>query len=329
MGINMVKRILDKVVCGKDITVDEANILINPELTDFNELIQKANLLTRCAFGNEISMCAIYPAKVGLCSSDCAFCAQSAHHNCDVAHIQVGALDESEIINNAKELWRQGVQRYSLVTSGERLTDTEFDRILHIFQRLSKDTGIGLCASLGSLTTDRAVKLTDVGVSRYHHNIETSRSYFLQICSTHSYDDKIRTINIARQVGMEICCGGIIAMGETSVQRVEMAFALKELNVDCIPINILNPIPGTRLEYQKSLNTDEILRTIAVFRFILPNKVLKFAGGREKALGSDEYRGYAAGINSMLVGNYLTTGGKDFNQEIQNLEAVGLVKSRT
>lgn len=322
---NTVNQILDNALQGKGITVSEANTLINPELTNLDELIQASNIVTRRFFGNEISMCAIYPAKVGLCSGDCAFCAQSAHHKCDVNPVKVSALDKNEIIDNAKELWRSGVRHYSLVTSGEHLTNMEFDNILDIFQSLSKEVGIDLCASLGSLTMDRAVKLKGAGVSRYHHNIETSRSYFPEICSTHSYDDKIDTIRIARQAGMEICCGGIIGMGETSRQRVEMAFALKELDVDCVPINILNRIPGTRLEDQIPLHIDEILRTIAVLRLILPDKSLKFAGGREKAMGSDEYMGYTAGINAMLVGNYLTTSGKSFKQEMQNLEAVGFV----
>lgn len=323
MERSLTKQILDKAMRGKGIAPDEANILISPEVTDLNELIQAANLVTRRFFANEISMCAIYPAKVGLCSGDCAFCAQSIHHNCEVAPVGVCALDENEIINHAKELWRLGVRRYSLVTSGEHLTDTEFDRILHIFQRVRVETEIGLCASLGSLTTARAVKLKGVGVSRYHHNIETSRSHFPQICSTHSYDDKLKTIHIARQAGMEVCCGGILAMGETPGQRVELAFALKELDVDCIPINILNPIHGTRLENQKPLKPDEILRTIAVFRLIMPNKALKFAGGRQLALGGDEYSGYTAGMNSLLVGNYLTTTGKTVAQELHHLEAVG------
>lgn len=324
---NISNPIFEKALSGQALTAEEANILIDPKLTPLDELMQVANTITRRYFKNEISMCAIYAAKVGLCSGDCAFCAQSVFHDCDVLPIEVSTLNEDEIIENAKELWRLGVSSYSLVTSGEELTDAEFERVLHIFQRLSRETGIGLCASLGSLTLDRAVQLKNVGVSRYHHNIETSRSYFPQICSTHCYDDKISTLDIVRQAGMGICCGGIIAMGETCEQRVEMAFSLKKLDVDCIPINILNPIHGTRLEQQKPLDADEILRTIAVFRLILPDKVLKFAGGREKALDSNEYRGYTAGINSMLVGNYLTTSGKDFNQEIYNLEAVGLVAS--
>lgn len=321
---NLSSSILEKALNGQSLTVEEANILIDPNLTPLEELMKTAHTITNQHFGNKISMCAIFPAKVGLCSGDCAFCAQSVHHNCDVSTIEIKSLNEDEIIKNAKELWRLGVSSYSLVTSGEELTDEEFDHILHIFQRLKNETEIGLCASLGNLTLDRAIRLKNIGVSRYHHNIETSRRYFPLICSTHSYDDKIKTINTIRQVGMDICCGGIIAMGETFEDRIEMAFVLKELDVDCIPINILNPIQYTKLENQKPLNTDEILRTIAVFRLILPNKVLKFAGGREKALGSDEYIGYMAGINSLLVGNYLTTSGKDFKEEIENLKVVGL-----
>lgn len=318
-----VKQIFDKALTGEGITFSEANILINSELTSLEELIKTSNILTSRSFGNRISMCAIYPAKVGQCSGDCAFCAQSSHHSCDVVPVNVSELSENKIVKNAKKLCSIGVKRYSLVTSGERLTEKEFDRILHIFKRLSEETEIGLCASLGSLTIDRAVKLKNVGVTRYHHNIETSSSYFPKICSTHSYDDKIETIEIARQIGMEICSGGIIAMGETPRQRIEMAFELKDLDVDCIPINILNPIKGTKLENQRELTTDEIIRTIAVFRLIMPNKALRFAGGREKALGADEYKGYKAGINSMIVGNYLTTNGKDLKEAIHILEASG------
>ena len=305
------------------ITVEEAHILMNPQLTKLDKLMEASALVTRNSFGNVISMCAIYPAKVGRCSGDCAYCAQSAHHTSDVTLVNVNELDENEIVDNAKELWRLGVRRYSLVTSGECLTDTEFEGILHIFDRLHKETKIDLCGSLGSLTPDRATKLKTVGVTRYHHNIETSPSYFPNICSTHTFEDKLATIRIAQEVGLELCCGGIIGMGETPSQRVEMAFALKEIDMNCVPINILNPISGTRLEYQNPLSVDEILRTIAVFRLILPNKVLRFAGGREKALGKEEYRGYVAGINSMLVGNYLTTKGKPFEEEIHNIETAG------
>ena len=316
--------LLNQILSGDDITFDQALTLGELDDNQLNELFLAALRVTRHFYGNRVDLCSIINAKSGRCSENCAFCAQSARHKSNVMPVEVSSLDENEIIKNAKELWRSGVSRFSLVTSGEFVTDAEFDRILHIFKRLHKETKIGLCASLGRLTLERATKLKDAGISRYHHNIETSRSYFSQICSTHSYDDKINTINIARELGLEVCCGGIISMDETPEQRVEMAFGLKELDVDCIPINILNPIVGTRLEHQKPLSTDEIMRTIAVFRLILPDKTLRFAGGRERALGADEYKGYSSGINAMLVGNYLTTPGKAVEREALNLRMVQL-----
>ena len=317
------KQILDKALNGIPLSFEDAKILINPQITQLDEIIRVANIVTRRYFGNKIDMCAIYPAKVGQCFGDCAFCAQSIHHNCNVETIHTSELNENNIIVNAKKLHQLGVSHYSLVTSGEYLTDTEFNKIISIFYKIKTETSITLCASLGTLTLERARKLKDIGVSRYHHNIETSPSYFSKICSTHTYSDKIKTINIAHKVGLEICCGGIISMGETATERVEMAFAIKKLNVACVPINILNPIPGTRLETQKLLNTEEILRTIAVFRLIFQDKPLKFAGGRDKALEQDEYLGYDAGINGMIVGNYLTTSGKPFEDELHNLKKAG------
>jgi len=319
----LTREILEKAASGRVIEFEEAKILMNSNMTPLNELIRVSSMITRRNFGSKIDMCAIYPAKIGLCSGDCAFCAQSAHNQCDVKIINTSELDDNDIVENARELYRLGVGHYSLVTSGEYLTDTEFDKIVGIFKNIKKETKIALCASLGTLTLGRAVRLKEAGVSRYHHNIETSRSNFAKICSTHSYDDKIKTINIAQQAGLEVCCGGIISMGETAEQRVEMAFAIREMNVICVPINILNPIPGTRLENQVLLSGDDILRTIAVFRLILQDKALRFAGGRDKAMGKDEYLGYNVGMNAMIVGNYLTTEGKSFEEEIRNLRKAG------
>ena len=318
-----IKQILDKALTGTALSFDDAKILINPHMAQLDEIIHVANIITRRNFSNKIDMCAIYPAKVGQCFGDCAFCSQSVHHNCNIETIHTSELNENNIVSNAKKLHQLGISHYSLVTSGEYLTDIEFDKILSIFRKIKTETSITLCASLGTLTLERAQKLKDIGVSRYHHNVETSPSYFPKICSTHTYEDKIKTINIAHKVGLEICCGGIISMGETAIERVEMAFAIKKLNVTCVPINILNPILGTPLEKQKLLTSEEILRTIAVFRLILQDMPLKFAGGRDKALGKDEYLGYNAGINGMIVGNYLTTLGKPFEDEIHNLKKVG------
>jgi len=294
------RKILDKVANGTTIEFEEAKILMDSNITPLDELIRTSSTITRRNFGNKIDMCAIYPAKIGRCSGDCAFCAQSVHHKCDVEIINTNELNDNDIVENAKELYRLGVRHYSLVTSGEYLTDAEFDKIVAIFKNIKREAKIDLCASLGTLTFERAVRLKEAGVSRYHHNI-------------------------AHQAGLEVCCGGIISMGETAEQRVEVAFAIKEMNVTCVPINILNPISGTRLENQALLDTDDILRTIAVFRLVLQDKSLRFAGGRDNAMGKDEYLGYDAGMNAMIVGNYLTTEGKSFEEEMRNLRKAGYI----
>ena len=318
------KEILSDALGGKIITKEDAEILMDPIQTGLNSLIDVSRKITEDNFDNVVEMCAIFPAKVGLCSGDCAYCAQSVHHNCGVENVSPSALDINVILEAAKKYYNSGVNRYSLVTSGEKLTDQEFESILEICRRIKTETNIALCASLGSLTTERARKLMEIGVTRYHHNIETSRNYFSKICTTHSFDEKLNTIAIAKSAGMEICCGGIISMGESATDRIDMAFELKNLDVDCVPINILNPIPGTKLENQKILPVEDLLRTIAVFRIILPSKRLRFAGGRENAFGEEEYRGLIAGINSMIVGNYLTTDGKIIEKEIRNIKKAGL-----
>ena len=317
------KEILKKALAGESIARKDAMVLMDANKTKLDELIHVSKIITNKYFDNKIEMCAIYPAKVGLCSGDCAYCAQSVHHSCEVHTVVPADLDVNGILALVKELFRNGVKRYSLVTSGEVLTDGEFESILQIFRKIKAETGIALCASLGSLNAERARKLIETGVTRYHHNIETSRNYFSQICSTHSFDEKIVSIKIAKAAGLEVCSGGIISMGESSEDRIDMAFELAALEVDCVPLNILNPISGTRLERQEILSVDELLRTIAVFRIILQNKPLRFAGGRENAFGEEEYKGFIAGINSMIVGNYLTTSGKLFEKEVENVRKGG------
>jgi len=268
-------------------------------------------------------MCAIHAASLGRCGGDCAFCAQSARHDCAVQYKSVEDNDPDAIIARAQELRALGVLRFGLITSGECLGDAEFEHILNIFRRMRAETNLRLCASLGRLSAERARRLAECGVTRYHHNIETAQSFFPNICSTHSYEDRLQTIRAARGAGMEICCGGIISMGESPEQRIEMAYAIRELRADSVPINILNPIAGTRLEAQPILGVEEILRAIALFRLILPEATLSFAGGRQNALKEHEYRGYAAGINALMVGDFLTTEGRALRQEIENLAAHG------
>ncbi|WP_310602115.1 biotin synthase BioB [Anaerosporobacter sp.] len=315
--------LLEQVLHGHRLKEEEARLLMNAEYTPLDELVETAKMITRNYYGNNLELCAIRAARVGRCSGDCAYCSQSTYNKSDVTFSQVQDMNVDELVEQVLELQKCGVSRYSLVTSGELLSDSEFEQIIAIYKRLHRETNMNLCASLGSLNKERAQRLVEVGVIRYHHNIETARSFFPSICSTHSYEDKLSTIRIAKEVGLEVCCGGIISMGETAEQRVEMACALRELDIDCVPINILNPIKGTRLETQQLLSVNDILRTIAVFRLILPHKTLRFAGGRQNAMKEEEYAGYEAGINALMVGNFLTTDGKDMNYEIEKLVGLG------
>lgn len=316
--------LLDQILEGKEITEAEAYLLSDVNYAPLSEFLCASNKLTQYYHKNKVEMCAIYPAKVGCCSNDCAFCSQSSYHKCDIIESQVTDIDSDRLVSQALTLQNNGASRLSLVTSGEQLRNDEFAQILDVYKRLHKETSLMLCASLGALTRERAERLVEVGITRYHHNIETAPSFFSSICTTHSYKDKLNTLHIARDAGLEICCGGIISMGETMKQRIEMALALRDLDVDCIPLNILNPIKGTRLEKQPLLTTDEILKTIALFRLIMPKKTLRFAGGRQNAMGDEEYKSYEAGINALMVGNFLTTTGNELQNELEKLASLNL-----
>ena len=315
------KQLLKKVLDGNTLTFEESLIAMDSTYAPLDELIRVAEIITLRNFRSELEVCAIHAAKVGKCSANCAFCAQSSYHKSNISVLNPKDIDSDTVVSYALSLQKNGVSRFSLVTSGEFLTEHEFEQVLCLYCKLRAETNLKMCASLGILNESRAKLLVENGITRYHHNLETSQSYFPNICSTHSYNDKLETIHIARKAGMEICSGGIISMGETAQQRVEMAYALRELDVDSIPINILNPIVGTRLENQVLLSVDEILRTIAVFRMILPNKTLRFAGGRQNAMGLMEYWGYKSGINALMTGNFLTTNGTTVEEEIENLKA--------
>jgi len=233
-------------------------------------------------------------------------------------------LDEASIIERALQMETEGAKRYALVTSGRGISEEDFVKTLGIYRRLARETNLKLCASLGIISKDMARRLKETGVTTYHHNLETSESYFPHICTTHSYQDRINTINVCQAAGLDICSGGIISLGETMDQRLEMAFALRELRVQSIPINILSPIVGTPLEHQRVLPPLEILQTIAIYRFILPEARLRFAGGREKSLRDLQAMGYLAGINATLVGSYLTTSGRTVAEDIQMVLDMGL-----
>jgi len=320
--VDVINRLEEKVLAGQDIAEEEARELAEIEGSDLYQLFAAASRVRDLRAGKKVDLCSIINAKSGQCSENCKFCAQSAHHQTEVDVYDL--LDEQSILERALQMEAEGAKRYSLVTSGRGISEGDFVKALGIYRRLAQETNLKLCASLGIITEDMARRLRETGVTMYHHNLETSESYFPQICSTHSYQDRISTIKACQAAGLEVCSGGIISMGETMGQRLEMAFTLRELKVQSVPINVLNPIVGTALENQRVLPPLKILQTIAIYRFILPEAMLRFAGGRENALRNLQAMGYLAGINATLVGSYLTTSGRTVAEDIQMILDMGL-----
>lgn len=319
---DLINGLEEKVLAGQDISMEEAQQLGNLAGADLYQLFAAASRIRDFRAGKKVDLCSIINAKSGQCSENCKYCAQSAHHETGVEVYDL--LDEEAILERALKMEAEGAQRFSLVTSGRGISEGDFVKSLAIYKRLAQETKLKLCASFGIITEDMARRLGEVGVGMYHHNLETSESYFPHICTTHSYQDRIDTVKACQAADLEVCSGGIISMGETMGQRLEMAFTLRDLGVQSVPINILNPIEGTALENQVVLPPLEILQTIAIYRFILPEAMLRFAGGRENALRNMQAMGYLAGINATLVGSYLTTSGRTVAEDIQMILDMGL-----
>jgi biotin synthase len=288
------------------------------------ELLFWANQIRHRFKGRAIDLCAIVNAKSGRCSEDCAFCAQSARYPTQAPAYPLMPLDE--LLAAAENSLNSGAGRFSLVTSGRGLTSPqEIAVICQVITALAREGRISPCASLGLLTPETASTLKKAGLVRYHHNIETAPSFYPSICSTHSIEARLETIRIARAAGLEICSGGILGLGETWEQRIKMALALRELGVDSIPLNFLNPIPGTPLEGQPPLPPLEILKSIALFRFIVPRADIRTCGGRERGLRTLQPLMYLAGCNGTMIGSYLTTEGRSPEIDLQEILDLGLV----
>jgi biotin synthase len=286
------------------------------------ELISQANDLRNSFKKNTVFTCGIINAKSGFCSQDCAFCAQSIHYETGAETYPL--IEEQQITQKAIQLADSGASRFSIVTSGFMLNQQEIDIICKAVTKIKERTDLILCTSIGTLTPSMAIQLKQSGVTYCHHNLETARSFFHHICSTHDYNDDINTITIAREAGLKICSGGIMGLGENWQQRVELAFSLKKLNVDSIPINFLNPIPGTALEKQPILSPFEALKCISLFRLIHPKKDIVICGGRETTLKTEQHRLFLAGANGLMIGNYLTTLGRNIETDIEMIKTSGL-----
>lgn len=317
-------KLKNKVLDGKEINYEEALNLISLDTNNKNILdilLKSANEIREAFMGRRVDLCTIMNAKSGKCSEDCKFCAQSSHYKTGVDEYSL--LEYNEILRRAKEMESKGVHRFSLVTSGKGMTGKEFNDILNIYEGLRENTNLKLCASLGIIDYEQAKKLKLVGVTTYHHNVETSKDNFDNICTTHTYQDRIRTIKEAKRAGLDVCVGGIIGMNESKEQRLQMAFEIRELNVKSIPINILNPIKNTPMEDYDILEPMEILKTTAVFRFIIPNVYIRYAGGRLSLKGYDKI-GFNGGVNSAIVGDYLTTVGNGIENDKKMIIEQGL-----
>ncbi len=304
---SFIKDLEIRILSGEYINFQEAMTLT--ELRNNEEIEQlclSANNIRKNFCGNKVDLCSIMNAKSGRCSEDCKFCAQSVHYNTNAEVYDL--VSKEAALKIAKENESEGVNRFSLVTSGRGITSSDFEKVLDIYEKLNRELKIELCASLGILEYDKLLKLKDRGITMYHHNLETSREFYKEICTTHSYEERIDTIKAAQKAGIPVCSGGIIGLGESWVDRINLAFQLKELKIMSIPVNVLNLVKGTPLEDSKNLSQEDILKTIAIFRFINPKALIRLAGGRNliRDLGKECFN---SGANATITGNYLTTSG--------------------
>lgn len=288
------------------------------------ELIEISHKITEDNFDNTVEACSIVSAKTGACSENCKYCAQSKHNHADIECHPL--LDVDTVKKAAMSAKENGANHFCIVTSGTAPTRKDFENILKMVKEVASIDGLHCCASLGLLSEDEIKELKDAGLERYNHNINTSENYHKNICSTHNFEDRVHTVEMIKKHGIEACCGVIIGMGESREDRIDMALSLKKLNPKTVPINFLNPIKGTPLEdYENKIDEEEILKTICIFRIVLPKTLLRYAGGRTTRLSKyNQKLGIIAGINSLLVGNYLTTTGSKSEEDEKMLEQLDL-----
>lgn len=305
------RQITDRLLAGGRATADEL-LALEPQCTT-DELCEAADEIRLKLTGNHLDTCSIINARSGRCSEDCAWCAQSRRFHTGVDEYDI--VDTGLAVASAKANRAYGVERFSLVTSGRRVTGEQMPRFCDIYRRIAAETDIYLCASMGLLGYDEMTMLAEAGVKRYHCNLETSSEYFPRLCRSHTRADKLATIEAARRAGLAICSGGIIGMGETLRDRLLLAKEAYEAGASSIPVNILNPIPGTALQDTPPLSEDEIIRSVALMRFMAPDAVMRFAGGRARLSRETTGRILRGGMNGVMIGDLLTTRGNDADED--------------
>lgn len=309
-----IKALYNRVIGGYLITREEALFLYKEDLGD---LTRYADMIRDHFCGNQFDMCTIINGKSGLCSENCKFCAQSSHYN--TGSKVYSLLSEEEILADAKKNADQGVMRYSIVTAGRSLSDGEVDRMCQIIRRIKEEVHISVCVSFGLLKEDQFRRLKEAGAERVHNNLEASENFFPSVCTSHSFSDKVQAIRAAQAAGLDVCSGGIMGLGESIEDRIDMALSLRDLGIESIPVNMLNPIPGTPMEKYESLDEKEMQRIIAVYRFILPKAFIRLAGGR--GLMRDKGRAcFMSGANAAISGDMLTTAGITVDKDKKLLE---------
>lgn len=317
----MIDILADKVLNGGLLTNEEAFQVAGVQRKNLFNLFSFANKIREKFRSDSVDLCAIVNAKSGACPEDCSYCAQSSKSK---AGIEVYPLIRKEVVlEKAKEAKEAGVKRFCIVTSGRRIGKAELFEIVTMVKKIRR-IGLLPCATLGLLSKGELLFLRESGLERYHHNLETSERFFPEICRTHTYNDKLKTIEAAKSAGLSVCSGGIFGLGETWEDRIDMAFALKELDVNSIPVNFLIPVKGTSLGDMDMLYPFEALKIISLYRFLLPGKEIRICGGRMQVLGEFNSMVFIAGADSLLTGNYLTTTGRTFKDDLKLIKDYGL-----
>jgi biotin synthase len=312
---------MKKVINGNTISFDEAEKLITTD--NLIKLADSANIITRKFSHETVDVESLINAKSGNCPEDCSFCAQSTFYETGITKYPL--LSDEVILEKAREAEKSGSASFCLVCAYREPSQKDFEKICNTIEKLRNQVDLDINVSLGFMTPERAKKLKSLGVKRYNHNLEASESFFSKICNTHDYSDRVNTAKTVKEAGLELCCGGIIGMGESRRQRIELAFSLSALEPDEVPINILIPREGTPKELDNcSIDPADIIRTIAVWRFIMPKTILKIAGGREVHFSDGGKFALQAGANGIITGGYLTTNGNEPNKDIQMIHEIGL-----
>lgn len=319
----------ERIIAGEHLSREEAIALTQIQGQESILLLcEAADKVRSSCCGNTVDLCSIINVKSGNCSENCGFCSQSAHHP-GIDSPMYGLKSTEEILTQAKSAQAAGAKRFCLVSQGRgpkysSPKSAEFERILATVRRILAETNIKPCCALGEVTPEQAQALKEAGVTRYNHNLEASENFFPEIVTTHTWRDRVATVKNLKAAGIQACTGGIIGLGESWEDRVDLALALRELEVESVPLNLLNPRDGTPLSDRPKLDPYEALKAIAIFRLILPKQILRYAGGREAVMGELQSLGLKAGINAILIGHYLTTMGQPPEQDHVMLDELGL-----